>query len=119
MDLHDVLQFFDFEHLTKPELRAISKPFGETARLIAAMTPDAWAAEVSFLKGHQDNSLIVALIRYVNAATPANPESTWAVVKISEAGQLLLTGSKIQALRRLLEAKDCAVRSFLYKPKAG
>jgi hypothetical protein len=57
------MQFFAYEHL-KPELQAVSKPFGELA------------AEVMKL--------------------PSNPERS-------------------MALRKLLEAKDCAVRAQVFK----
>lgn len=60
-----LLQFFAFEHL-KPELRAVSAPFGELARKIVE-------------------------------TLPRNPERT-------------------VALRKLLEAKDCAVRAYLFAP---
>jgi hypothetical protein len=59
-----LLQFFAYEHLP-PHLQAVSKPFGDMARELAA-------------------------------TLPKNPEST-------------------VALRKLLEAKDCAVRSVLFK----
>lgn len=59
-----LLQFFVYEHLP-PHLQAVSKPFGDLARQLAAQLPN-------------------------------NPEST-------------------VALRKLLEAKDCAVRAVLYK----
>ena len=59
-----MLQFFSYEHL-RPELREVSKPFGELAQVLV-------------------NGL------------PRNPERT-------------------VALRKLLEAKDCAVRALLYK----
>lgn len=59
-----ILQFFAYEHL-RPDLQAISRPFGDMA-------------------GHMIESL------------PRNPERT-------------------VALRKLLEAKDAAVRSVLYK----
>jgi hypothetical protein len=60
-----LLQFFAYEHLPE-HLQAVSKPFGDLARKLAA-------------------------------ELPANAEST-------------------VALRKLLEAKDCAVRSVLFKP---
>lgn len=56
-------QFFTYEHL-KPELQAVSKPFGELAKVVLEL--------------------------------PANPERT-------------------AALRKLLEAKDCAVRARFAK----
>ena len=59
-----LLQFFDYAHLPE-HLQAVSRPFGELARLMGA-------------------------------TLPANPEKT-------------------TALRKLLEAKDCAVRSILFK----
>jgi hypothetical protein len=63
--VHNLLQFFAYEHLPE-HLQAVSKPFGDLARKLAA-------------------------------ELPANAEST-------------------VALRKLLEAKDCAVRSVLFKP---
>ncbi len=57
-------QFFAYEHLP-PHLQAVSKPFGDMARSLAA-------------------------------ELPKNAEST-------------------TALRKLLEAKDCAVRAVLFK----
>ena len=60
-----MLQFFAYAHLTKPELRDVSKQFCDLAQ---------WAV---------DN-------------LPRNPERT-------------------VALRKLLEAKDCAVRARLYQ----
>jgi hypothetical protein len=63
--VNNLLQFFAYEHLPE-HLQAVSKPFGDLARKLAA-------------------------------ELPANAEST-------------------VALRKLLEAKDCAVRSVLFKP---
>jgi len=62
--LNDILQFFDYEHLP-PHLQAVSKPFGELARTMAADLPN-------------------------------NPE-------------------RDVCLRKLLEAKDCAVRAVLFR----
>lgn len=62
--MDNLLQFFEYEHLP-PHLQAVSKPFGDMARDMAANLP-------------------------------RNPEST-------------------TAMRKLLEAKDCAVRSLLYQ----
>lgn len=59
-----LLQFFAFAHL-KPEMQAVSRPFGELAQ-------------------HLVDTL------------PRNPERT-------------------VALRKLLEAKDCAVRALIWK----
>ena len=61
----DILQYFAYEHLP-PALQAVSKPFGELAREMAATLPPC--AELS------------------------------------------------AGLRKLLEAKDCAVRAHLFKP---
>ena len=63
--MDNLLQFFTYEHLPQ-HLQAVSKPFGDLARELAARLP-------------------------------ANAEST-------------------TALRKLLEAKDCAVRAVLFKP---
>ena len=66
--MHNLLQFFAYEHLP-PHLQAISKPFGDLARQLAA-------------------------------TLPSNAEST-------------------TAMRKLLEAKDCAVRAILYVAPNG
>ena len=63
--MDNLLQFFTYEHLPQ-HLQAVSKPFGDLARELAARLP-------------------------------AKAEST-------------------TALRKLLEAKDCAVRAVLFKP---
>lgn len=62
---NDLLQFFAYEHLPA-QLQAVSKPFGDLARDLAA-------------------------------SLPANAERN-------------------TAMRKLLEAKDCAVRAVLFKP---
>lgn len=59
-----MMQFFAYEHLP-PHLQAVSKPFGELAKLMVE-------------------------------TLPSNAERT-------------------AGLRKLLEAKDCAVRALLYK----
>lgn len=60
-----MLQFFAYAHLTREDLKATSKPFGDLAQ-------------------------------HIVDTLPFNPERT-------------------VALRKLLEAKDCAVRALLYK----
>ena len=60
----DIMQFFAYAHL-KPQLKEISRPFGELAE-------------------------------WINETLPDNAERT-------------------TALRKLLEAKDCAVRALLYR----
>lgn len=62
--MEPIMQFFTYAHL-KPEMQAVSKPFGELAEKIVA-------------------------------DLPRNPERT-------------------VALRKLLEAKDAAVRAFIFK----
>lgn len=62
--MDNLLQFFAYDHLP-PHLQAVSRPFGDLARSLAA-------------------------------ELPKNAEST-------------------TALRKLLEAKDCAVRAVLFK----
>lgn len=69
-----ILQFFAYEHLP-PHLQAISKPFGDLARLIVAAGEMPAGTPVQF-------------------PLPRNPERT-------------------VALRKLLEAKDAAVRAAL------
>lgn len=71
-----ILQFFAYEHLP-PHLQAVSKPFGDLARLIVADGEMPAGTPIQF-------------------PIPRNPERT-------------------VALRKLLEAKDAAVRAVLAK----
>lgn len=102
---HELLQFFAYAHLP-PHLQAVSQPFGDTAEALAAMP-------IGLLEDDGD-SLVSSLSREYDCASPANHEATWAVVKIGEARHALPRLD--MALRKLLEAKDCAVRAVLYKP---
>jgi hypothetical protein len=109
-----ILQFFTYEHLPA-HLQAISRPFGEAARSLAAMTPEAIEIERDLARRSHVNTLS-ALCADVDGSTPANEEATWAVVKIGEANTLLGQGVELgRLLRLLLEAKDCAVRAVLAK----
>jgi len=72
-----IIQFFAYEHLP-PALQAVSKPFGDLARIIVAAGEMPAGTPVQF-------------------PLPRNPERT-------------------VALRKLLEAKDAAVRAALAKP---
>ena len=71
-----IMQFFAYEHLPA-HLQAVSKPFGDLARLIVAQGEMPAGTPVQF-------------------PLPRNPERT-------------------AALRKLLEAKDAAVRAVVAK----
>lgn len=100
---HELLQFFAFEHLP-PHLRAVSEPFA-----IAAHAGDLRTLEP------------------VLAKLPCNLESNEALAKVCKAAECFKfakrrqvlgfdsTVAETQAIRKLLEAKDCAVRAVLYR----
>lgn len=112
-----LLQFFVFEHL-KPELQVISKPFGEAARELAAMSDEQLEEQIDLHHRSQASAVLSQLRGTIDRATPPNPEATWAVVKIGEAIELLRQRQGLETvLRRLLEAKDCAVRALIFTYK--
>lgn len=119
---HELLQFFVYAHLPA-HLQPISKPFGEVAEALAAMTIDQLEAEADLVERSQAASILSGLTGNIDSATPPNIEATMAVVKIGEAARHLMTqaacGSARSSLdfvlRRLLEAKDCAVRALIFK----
>lgn len=91
-----IMQFFVFAHLP-PHLQDVSLPF---ARAASSQDPDRFADLVSFVE-----------------ALPDNPERAAAILKLEEARATApLTGHSIGELRKLLEAKDCAVRALVAKP---
>jgi hypothetical protein len=103
---HYLLQFFAYEHLP-PHLKDVSRPFGEMAKAILSDREQA-AQKVD------------AAIAWIERDLPSNPEATWARTKLAEVS-LMLSGHNPrmtfdEALRLLLEAKDCAVRAVLFKP---
>lgn len=119
---HELLQFFEYAHL-KPHLQTVSRPFGEVAEALAAMTTEQIEAEADLIERSQAASILSSLMGNIDRTTPPNIEATMAVVKIGEAARHLVTqaacgsarGSLDFVLRRLLEAKDCAVRALLFK----
>lgn len=95
---HELLQFFAFEHLP-PHLRTVSEPFG-----LAARTYDA-----TDILHHQQLAVHIDTL-------PENLERAAAHMKLFEATFGAERGQVDLAMRRLLEAKDCAVRALVYKP---
>lgn len=110
-----LMQFFTFEHLP-PHLQEVSKLFAEAAAKLAPMTTEEIQAELALIECHQSSAILSTLCREVDAKLPPNVESTWAVTKITQAANLITDGEPMEnVLRRLLEAKDCAVRGLLAK----
>jgi hypothetical protein len=119
MKFHEILQFFKYSHLPD-NLQVMSKPFYLTAMTLAEYTPEQLEKEIMFIEDSQADSIFSILRSLIDTITPANPEATWAVVKIGEAARMLVNEPNDEGmkavLRRLLEAKDCAVRSLIYVP---
>lgn len=111
----DVLQFFAYAHLP-PRLHDVSKVFCDTANALSSMTAHQIQREIDQRKAYQAANVFSALCGIVDNELPANTEATWAVIKINEAADLLVALEPMdRVLRRLLEAKDCAVRAVLYR----
>jgi hypothetical protein len=123
-----LLQFFTWDHLPE-HLRAPSKLIGEVAHTLAKMSDADIDAEVDLINRHQAASLLSGLLGEWDRSSPCNPESTWCNVKIAEAAMALAKpavnvldrdANRELCLRKLLEAKDCAVRALLYRePGSG
>jgi hypothetical protein len=107
---HELLQFFTFEHLKDGALKEASQPFCELARELAGMN----RVELRTLGVELIRARWVALERQ----PIANPEQTWASTKLQEAENLargLAEFPRCAIMRKVLEAKDCAVRAVLWK----
>lgn len=112
-----IMQFFTYEHLP-PHLQPMSKLFALAARRVDALTPEQIAGERELIRHSHAASLFSALRTEVDNTTPANPEATWAVNKITDAASFFVGPREDgidMCLRLLLEAKDCAVRAVLAK----
>jgi hypothetical protein len=94
-----IMQFFAFAHLPV-HLQAKSKPFAEVAAKIFDGSPDLPAA-------------FADLSELVRETIAPNPETTVALGKIHESR---CADDRGVALRKLLEAKDAAVRAAIAKP---
>lgn len=107
-----LMQFFVWEHLKSEELKEVSRPFGELATTLEAMTPeerkgDGW--EGGFLLIRKTKERVLEML-------PNNPERDWCAIKLSEAEDEATEKYSIDVLlRSVLEAKDCAVRARLAK----
>lgn len=112
----ELIQFFGYGHLPA-HLQPISKPFGELAESLVALTPEELCRQEQDLASNPTRKLFYDLsILMDGGLLPCNVEATWAVMKIGEAQRLARDEHGLEAvLRRLLEAKDCAVRSLVYK----
>lgn len=119
MRCYEILQFFKYSHLPE-NLQAMSKPFYLTATTLAEYSPEQLENEIMLIEDSQAASIFSVLRSLIDTITPANPEATWAVVKITEAAKILVNEPHEEGVmavfRRLLEAKDCAVRSLIYIP---
>lgn len=117
MAKHEMMQFFTYEHL-RPDLRGVSRPFCELAAKIVTMQKDERQELIELIAAHQV-TIFSHLTGWAEGALGCNSEATWAVVKVSEASDLFAKYENVgPALRKLLEAKDCAVRALLFKQEA-
>ncbi len=109
---HYLMQFFTYAHLPT-HLQEVSQPFCEAAALIDAIPDYAPNASLSVLVEDPALSAVrAAIFACVNLTLPNNPEAVWCKGKLWHVFETI--GSKSQALRILLESKDCAVRAKLY-----
>lgn len=124
MTQRHIMQFFEYEHLPK-HLQPMSAFFYVVAHALDGMTPAQLATEVDLIRRSQAASVLSTLCSEVDRATPPNEEATFAVIKIQDAANemrarahngCLHFGDVEVVLRRLLEAKDCAVRALIAKP---
>jgi hypothetical protein len=111
----ELLQFFDYEHLP-PHLQAMSKPFGEAAHRLMALSREDLRRAGAHIEEPTSGVLYRLRSTLNGGLLPCNTEATWAEVKITEAQATAAAGAPHDmVLRRLLEAKDCAVRSLVFK----
>lgn len=101
MQQSELSQFFKYEHLPIGKQR-FSKPFGETVKV---MFDDDYEGRLNILASELSGIL------------PDNLESDAMRDKIEAAIKAIEKAKKLegQAIRLLLEAKDCAVRSSFMK----
>lgn len=114
--MSELLQFFAYTHL-QPHLQAVSKPFGDAAHRLAALPPEQLRQAGPNIE-EPASGIFYELLRALNGGLlPCNVEATWAEVKIAEAKATACAGASLDmVLRRVLESKDCAVRSLVFKP---
>lgn len=113
-----ILQFFAFAHLP-PHLQLVSQVCHDAAVRINAMTLEEQIEEREKRKLFQNSSVFAQLHGDLILTLPCNEESNWAFLKIQEAANMFDDGYALSLiLRRLLEAKDCAVRALLFKEAA-
>lgn len=107
MSAQEVLQFFKYEHLALSRMRDVSRHFGEVAHFVAQHEAQPTAQE----------DMLSTLVSWIETEFAANPETTWAQTKIMDARSMVQRGgaSLNEVLRKVLEAKDCGVRSLIYK----
>jgi hypothetical protein len=112
--MSELLQFFAYEHLPA-HLQTVSKPFGESARALAALSPEDLKRGPDV--GEPACKILYELSLLMDTGhLPCNVEATYAIVKIGEAKMMANAGKSLDTvLRRLLEAKDCAVRALVFK----
>lgn len=119
---HALRQFFSFGHLPD-HLKAASEPFASVADAVVANALGSSADEdlVRTTELERDLARLSAFV----AELPVNIESNEAMRKLASIGLDLYSvevGQRFahitDVMRILLEAKDCAVRSVLYKEPA-
>jgi hypothetical protein len=118
----ELMQFFSYEHLPA-HLQAASRPFCEAAKQVMTMSPETLARASNNLADGEASVLFSELMHTVDGGLlPCNSEATWACNKISSArDEAAFVGVSspefvhVSVLRKLLEAKDCAVRALVFK----
>lgn len=98
---NELMQFFKYEHLPVEKQR-FSKPFGEAAKVVLS---EDYEEQLGILSDEMSKTL------------PENVESNVMRDKIDAVVEMVDKIKKLEkgAVRLLLEAKDCAVRSSFMK----
>lgn len=114
---YELLQFFTYEHLAS-RLREVSRPFCDLAHELASIPEHEFRVSA--------NQHIRTLLYCYESTAPCNTEASWATTKLSEASTFAANYEQEphfvrlnMVLRKVLEAKDCAVRAVVFKTSSG
>ena len=115
--MNQVMQFFRWEHLP-PHLQEVSKLFAELAEKLHGMNYDErLRGNAAGLSGYD---YVKLLSTRLEKELPKNFMSELCLDKMKETGDACVEAYPLQEiLISLLEAKDCAVRTALFKDPEG
>jgi len=94
------IRYFTYDHLPEGPLRECSSKF-------AAVADDLFYQSNDALENYQD------IFEWIQANIPDNKERAVAIKKLKQAYSYWVVCKYNRGCRKLLEAKDCAVRALL------